>query len=351
MAVTLAIHGYVYWADVRIRQMVARNGGQIFRFRTFPDTWERSTFGILLKPYTPIADVSLSPTTPTNRSDIAVLRQATSLVSIAIHRPMTPEAISEIGNFRHLTAIQLSYDGSGPSDADLLAMTQSRKLRQIFFDSTQFDTRGLRHLSTLPDFVSLHIANIPAGDSDIETVEFSTEAFARLAESPSLQQVIIRNSPGFRDEHLLALTGSLDDGREPLPKLGLLNLSVTNVTGRGLKYIGNLSQLESLTLSSNPVGSEGLQALKWNPTLHTLNLRNTAVDDDCIETLNSMPRLVWLDIAGTQISEQGLLKLAQNDRLKQLYVSATVSHETLMKLRDRLACYPVKAYALQTSPP
>jgi hypothetical protein len=92
------------------------------------------------------------------------------------------------------------------------------------------------------------------------------------------------------------------------PNLEVLNLSGTEVTGKGLASLAGLIKLQSLSLSNTKVSADGLKALAVIPSLEKVFLWQTSVDERNLTTLRQMmPRVQW--DAGSPVDAREKLRL------------------------------------------
>ena len=159
-----------------------------------------------------------------------------------------------------------------------------------------------------------------------------------------IQKVLVLNQTNTSDDGLIYLgklkhLGSLslgqtkitDDGVKQIAqmssRLGLTRLDVSGIslTDQGLKYIGEIQDLQTLSLMTNPkITSQGLNHLTSLHQLHTLQLVNSIriSDTDC-EMLGQFPLLHRLEFNGdpTQLTDKGLEHLGSLVNLTTLSVT------------------------------
>lgn len=213
--------------------------------------------------------------------------------------------------------------------------------------------------------------------------KFSANRF--LIEHPNLFQGFRPNelacvtTPNSSDEilklkmalpHICALTGisrldaqlsELDDSDIPclnkLTSLVDLNLSFTEVTGKGLAKLLRLRELDKLVFNYNkdisdliqatagakhirelcldspekPLEKEDLLLLGQLKTLHFLSLQNTGITDKNLELLYDLPRLTTLNVNDCPLSKEAIAKLRKAyNRPNMTIVSST---DELIKLK------------------
>ena len=121
-----------------------------------------------------------------------------------------------------------------------------------------------------------------------------------------------------------------------LPRLTLLDLTHTNVTGRGLKFLSGHGSLRVLELSITKLDDPGLSALGAVPALTSLDLSNTRIAGGSLARLQNCPRLEILSIAGCAVSRRAVQSLrSAAPALRSLDCSgcASIDDETIEVLR------------------
>ncbi len=123
--------------------------------------------------------------------------------------------------------------------------------------------------------------------------------------------------------NLMLCPGITDEGLKhvgSLPRLESLSLRRTGITGNGLRYLEHLSQLSKLLLFQAGVTDEGLLNLRYVPTLENLELDYTGIGDNGLEGVASLPQLKFLAIHGTwHINGKGFHWLSGLKDLEQIW--------------------------------
>jgi Leucine-rich repeat (LRR) protein len=121
---------------------------------------------------------------------------------------------------------------------------------------------------------------------------------------------------------------------EKMPRLELLDLSRTRVSGQGLKHV-SASKLSKLVLTGTAVADPDLGTIADFRELVELRVGDTAITDAGLSALRSCHRLKILDLSGNRVSGSGLRDLI---RVAYLTLRGTeVTDETLphlLTLRD-----------------
>lgn len=88
-----------------------------------------------------------------------------------------------------------------------------------------------------------------------------------------------------------------------------LHVLGSNVTDKGLGYIGQMAQLESLHLVGTQASDAGLKEVAKLKSLRFLHLIGTKITDKGLPALAGMKQLEMLDVRGTPVTDDGLAKL------------------------------------------
>jgi peroxiredoxin len=103
-----------------------------------------------------------------------------------------------------------------------------------------------------------------------------------------------------------------------LPHLTVLTLAHESVTDGHLKYLHDLSSLESLDVRSPHVGDAGLAVLGGLPRLKNLSLFGTQLTDDGLASLARLTKLRSLHISSERLTGAGLKHLSGLPGLQEL---------------------------------
>jgi hypothetical protein len=138
-----------------------------------------------------------------------------------------------------------------------------------------------------------------------------------------------------------------DEGLSMLARLPYLQSVVTgDLTGRQVRLLARLRQLQDLSLYATPAGPDDLKALAPLPRLRSLTFGNNKVTEDHVRALADFRRLEQLHLSGcegltdsvaqqiarlkqlkslaldgTAVTEKGLAALAALERLETLHLS------------------------------
>jgi hypothetical protein len=154
-------------------------------------------------------------------------------------------------------------------------------------------------------------------------------AMARLADAPSLQEVMVRPS---------AVTNA---GLAVLPRLPNLRRFLLDgcrgVTDEGLAHIAQAKNLEGLGLADLAITGPGLHQLAGLKKLTTLCVSGSAITDAALASLAGMTQLEALQLDQTRITDAGLQHLRGMKRLRLLLARDTaVTEKALADLRRQI---------------
>jgi hypothetical protein len=157
--------------------------------------------------------------------------------------------------------------------------------------------------ASLPKLTSLKILNCR---------EFNDEMAASLTELDDLTALAITNS-GITDAAVELLA-------QAFPNLRELDLSSnTNLTGRAMRPISSLENLEQLTLLQNRFNDLHCRRLSSLSQLRALDLRgNMEVGDMTLKVVGKLPKLSGFKHRSTIVSDGGIEGLAQSPSLRAI---------------------------------
>jgi len=119
-----------------------------------------------------------------------------------------------------------------------------------------------------------------------------------------------REEIAMHDRKPSAVTAPVDLQGGPLYNIETLDLSVTELFGWGLQFLGQLRHLKSLNLFSTKVSDEGLVHIAGHRSLVDLNLCGTNITDMGLQHLLGLVSLEELKVSGNKgITDDGARRL------------------------------------------
>ena len=94
-----------------------------------------------------------------------------------------------------------------------------------------------------------------------------------------------------------------------LSKLTDLDLSRTEIQGRGLVHLANIQGLELLVLAPTAITPSALNAVRASRGIHALKLASTPIDDTAVEHLKTLTSLKRMDLSATNLTPAGMAEL------------------------------------------
>ena len=121
------------------------------------------------------------------------------------------------------------------------------------------------------------------------------------------------------------------------PAVTALELGGSTVTDSGLAELASLEELKVVDLSNTQVTVEGLRFLSNSKHLRRLLLREVAVGDDALTFIAAFRYLETLDLRNSQITDRGLKSLTGLKYLKRLQMEGTgVTAAAVEELQETL---------------
>jgi hypothetical protein len=93
------------------------------------------------------------------------------------------------------------------------------------------------------------------------------------------------------------------------PTLKYLNVSSTEITDNGMKYLRSLDRLEHLHIDDTDITDKGIQHLTVLKGLTVLWLRETRITDEGLQHLKSLTNLTELNLSDTKVTPAGVADL------------------------------------------
>ncbi len=141
-------------------------------------------------------------------------------------------------------------------------------------------------------------------------LDLSRKSFKYLGRMVSLEDLSLSGCV-FKDSWLKYI--------QNLPLIAF-NLSSTNLTDKGTRYISEIDSLRALSLSETEISDHGLKAISNLTNLGSIGLDGTNITDNGVRYLLKLKNLSLLSIANTKLSPISVDKLVESKRLRSLNV-------------------------------
>ncbi len=212
----------------------------------------------------------------------------------------------------------------GPINGTGLAAFTNTKIEKLDISGEKLTSSGFAAICGLSNLQKLTIcpcksqpewSNVLANLSQLQEFNVAcpatgADSWARaLAQSSNLESVNLSNSD-FSDEGIRFLLS--------LPHLEKLNIGNTRVTDRGLDMLKNMQQLQDLTVSHCKISDAGMKSIGALAGLRQLHLEYTPITDEGLGYLVPLSNLESLQLDGTEITGMGLEHVAKLPALRKL---------------------------------
>ncbi len=200
-----------------------------------------------------------------------------------------------------------SFEETGITNAGYEKISKIETIDWLNISATKGTADGLIYLAAMPKLKDIYVGTGPFGLQGVKNLsKLKLRTFS--AESDKTFDDVCLNTV-FKQ----------------WPKLEGLHVDNTSITAEGLKNIGKLHYLKSLSLNTNGLKDDALKPLKDLPYLEKLNIMLNAVTDKTPEFLATLPRLRFVDLSHCSITQKGLEVLKKR---KIHYLEVTVSGQS-----------------------
>ncbi len=262
--------------------------------------------------------------------------------------------------------------GDHATDITLKNISQHADIASVIFKNSAFSDDGLRTLTNLPDLTRLEliesrisntsgtviallpltvlnldrtpiddsfltaIQKLPLNTLTVQNTHITNKGIASISKMSSLMDLNVNENDiddtGFRQLAPLQLT-TLRIGGTKISDAGLktviamplstLVLRDDHIGDRGVRYLGQMKNIETLLLEGTNISDEGVKSLKNLRSLVELSLNNTRITDESTPTLTGFRMLKKLNLKQTKVTDNGLKILANSQELHSLDLSET----------------------------
>jgi Leucine-rich repeat (LRR) protein len=210
-----------------------------------------------------------------------------------------------LGHIAKLPALRkLSFKGAKRriGSGALLKLRAAPALKEVNLIGTRIDIAGARAVAGIPRLEEVALSNTQFTDAHGEAFVGCKQLKVFAAEgNPDLTDGTARTLSKLTTLEEVGLSGSKvgDDGLAllgKLPRLRVLWVADTRVSGEGLKHLAKSAGLEGLHLQGLKIGDADLEALRPLKRLKSISLGRTNVTPKGIEALKKMlPQLNDVD--------------------------------------------------------
>jgi serine/threonine protein kinase len=218
--------------------------------------------------------------------------------------PITDACIDSLAT---MNLHKVSFEETGITNAGYEKISKIKTIDWLNISATKGTADGLIYLAAMPKLREVHAGTGPFGLQGVKNLsKLKLRVFS--AESDKTFDDVCLNTV-FKQ----------------WPKLEVLHIDNTSISAEGLKNIGKLHYLKSLSLNTNGLKDDALKPLKDLPNLENLNVSLNAITDKTAEFLVTLPRLRYVDVSHCAITQKGLEVLKKR---KINYLEVTVSGQS-----------------------
>ena len=194
-----------------------------------------------------------------------------------------------------IRAVNFYADRSVTDDdlAEMARLTALSSVKEIGIGGTRITDAGLASLSIATALTKLSVRG----------TKIRGEGLKWLQTCEDLTVLLLSNNPGLGDSGL--------DYLKSLRRLHHLDVADTNVSGAGVKAIGQMPQLEALSLRLTKIGDDDVSHLTGLENLRALGLDGTRVTDEGLAHLTQLKSLESLNLVATKVTAEGVAKLKE----------------------------------------
>ncbi len=218
--------------------------------------------------------------------------------------------------------------------------SESAGLTQMFLDTSDGKYREpfIAYLASIykQDDI-LHTLAQKLGESGLRRWDLIYQAYLGV----SREQIFALPSGGPTTELALGKCTAIND--EVMPHIGTfdqlqwLDLTMTNVSSRGVAYLKDCRQLRDLSIAAPAVDDRAMQTVGKLTALEELDISGTRITDDGLKEIRYLKHLKIFRMAVTQVTDEGLLKLAELEDLQMIDARQTqITPEGVARLKQSL---------------
>ena len=264
-------------------------------------------------------DLSFSLLTDAGMERLRPLTGVTELDLYSVER-ITDVAIAYIRGWKDLERLNLR--GTDITDTTLQYLAAFPGLKSLDISHTQVTNNGMEYLAVLRNLEELRLGGNKVTGVGLRWLRVlpnlrvldlnGTQKRNSGLWSVSLTDLDVEMLGGFKQLHELNLGGAkITDaalsGFSRLTHLRSLDLSRTEVSGKGIGNLSGLAGLERLSLwQTRTIRNDASAALALLPSLQVLDLSETRIGDATLTALAPARRLHHIYLAGTAVTAEGV---------------------------------------------
>jgi internalin A len=261
-----------------------------------------------------ILDLSFSLLTDSGIERLKPLEGVTDLNLYSVER-ITDVAIAYIRGWKNLERLNLR--GTDVTDTSLQYIAAFPALKSLDVSHTQVTNNGMEYLPSLRTLEEFRVGGNKVTGTGLRWLKVLPKL--RVLDLNGAQK---RNS-GLWTVTLTDLDMEMLGGFERLEEL---NLGGAKITDAGLGGLVRLAKLRSLDLSRTQVSGKGIRELAALGNLERLTLWQAGnIRDDVAASLAAIRNLKVLDLSATKITDATLSALASAHGLRRIYLSGTAA--------------------------
>ncbi|MBX3072326.1 protein kinase [Candidatus Obscuribacterales bacterium] len=235
-----------------------------------------------------LVDLNIGRNKISNRG-IAYLANHPALGSLTLSGTLVDDlcidTIKTIPGLRHL-----DIEDTQLSDIGLKGLRNS-PLSSLSIGSTKVTDAGMQFIAEMPGLRSLYL----------EHLNLTDEGLRHLARLP-LSRLSVDSQANFDDSSLQLIVNSF-------PNLTVLLLSETKVTGRGLRLLPQLKELERLSCINLRLTDETAAPIFQLKKLNDLSISINKITDKSVLKMAELPELEVVVLSDCPVTEKGLARL------------------------------------------
>ncbi|ODA29971.1 protein kinase domain-containing protein [Planctopirus hydrillae] len=200
---------------------------------------------------------------------------------------------------------------------DFSVFQQSLSMRRADFQFSEIDDEHLEHLKDLPQLAKLNITQCSqVTGSKVRQFKHLTDLAAWLVPLQDGDlEVIGKNRVQVMNLGGTEITGKALGFLKDLSELRELNLAYTKIQTADLERFKEALPLESLNLAATKITNRAVIPFKALPNLQKVDLSETLVDDDVLAILVEMPMLFEVNLTKTKVTRDAVQKFREQKPL------------------------------------